>query len=141
MKELGVSPHNMTVCSPAAYGDVLFICTANGVDESHLKIPAPQAPSFIALDKRTGKILWTDNSASRHVHHANWGSPAVGVFAGVPQAIFGGGDGWVYSFHADQWRDGKPILLWKFDTNPKDARVRAGRTRHAQRADRVSGHL
>jgi len=126
MKELGVSPHNMSVCSPTAYGDVLFIGTANGIDESHLKIPAPQAPSFIALDKRTGKILWTDNSASKNVQHANWGSPAVGLFAGVPQVIFGGGDGWVYSFHADQWQDGKPILLWKFDGNAKDAVLELG---------------
>ncbi len=126
MRELGVSPHNMTVCSPAAYGDVLFISTANGVDETHAKIPAPGAPSFIALDKYTGKVLWTDNSASANVHHANWGSPAVGVFAGVPQVIFGGGDGWVYSFRADQWREGKPILLWKFDTNAKEALLELG---------------
>ena len=126
LKELGVSPHNMTVCSPTAYGDVLFICTANGVDESHSTIPAPQAPTFIALDKRTGQVLWTDNSASSQVHHANWGSPAVGVFAGVPQVIFGGGDGWVYSFHATEWQGGKPTLLWKFDTNPKDAVLTLG---------------
>jgi outer membrane protein assembly factor BamB len=126
MQELGVSPHNMTVCSPTALGDVLFICTANGVDESHLNLPAPHAPSFLALDKRTGKILWTDSSPGANVHHANWGSPAVGVFAGVPQVIFGGGDGWVYGFHATQWQGSRPQLLWKFDTNPKDAVLELG---------------
>jgi outer membrane protein assembly factor BamB len=34
--------------------------------------------------------------------------------------IFAGGDGWVYSFRADEGQDGKPELLWKFDANPKE---------------------
>jgi outer membrane protein assembly factor BamB len=41
------------------------------------------------------------------------------VIQGVPQVIFAGGDGWVYSFVADEGKDGKPELLWKFDANPK----------------------
>jgi len=45
----------------------------------------------------------------------------VNVRGGVPQVIFPGGDGWVYSFHAEKYADGKPQLLWKFDVNPKDA--------------------
>jgi outer membrane protein assembly factor BamB len=40
--------------------------------------------------------------------------------------IFGGGDGWVYSFKADQGKDGKPELLWKFDINPKDSILELG---------------
>src|SRR5581483_7606816 len=59
MKELGVSQHNMATCSPAIWDDTLFICTSNGVDESHINLPAPDAPSFIAMDKHTGKVLWT----------------------------------------------------------------------------------
>jgi outer membrane protein assembly factor BamB len=39
----------------------------------------------------------------------------------VPQVIFCGGDGWVRSFRADRWSDGKPELLWKFDANPKES--------------------
>jgi len=126
MQELGVSQHNMATCAPTAWKDTLFICTSNGVDESHLKIPAPEAPSFIALDKHTGKVLWTDNSPGSNIQHGQWSAPAVGVFAGVPQVIFGGGDGWMYSFHAEQWRDGKPTLLWKFDINPKESMVELG---------------
>ncbi len=36
--------------------------------------------------------------------------------------IFGGGDGWVYSFDPQGDGDGKPKLLWKFDANPKDSK-------------------
>lgn len=119
--ELGVCPHQRSPCSPTIWGDVLFICTSNGVDESYIHIPAPDAPSFIALDKRTGKVLWTDNSPGQNILNAQWSSPVVGVFDGVPQVLFPGGDGWLYSFRADRWNDGKPELLWKFDGNPKDA--------------------
>jgi outer membrane protein assembly factor BamB len=40
----------------------------------------------------------------------------------VPQVIFPGGDGWLYSFKADRGKDGKPELLWKFDANPKETK-------------------
>jgi outer membrane protein assembly factor BamB len=35
--------------------------------------------------------------------------------------VFCGGDGWIYSFHAEKWQGSRPTLLWKFDTNAKDA--------------------
>jgi outer membrane protein assembly factor BamB len=120
MRELGVHQHNMATCSPTIWGDVLFVCTSNGVNEGHFQIPAPDAPSFVAMDKRTGNVLWTDNSPGKNILHGQWSSPAVGVFQGVPQVLFPGGDGWLYSFRADRWADGKPEFLWKFDGNPKD---------------------
>jgi outer membrane protein assembly factor BamB len=40
--------------------------------------------------------------------------------------MFGGGDGWMYSFKADKGQDGKPELLWKFDANPKDTILELG---------------
>ena len=126
MKELGVSQHNMCTCAPTAWGDTLFICTSNGLDESHRTAPAPAAPSFLALDKHTGKVLWTDNSPGANIQHGQWSSAAVGVLGGVPQVIFPGGDGWVYSFHAEAWQGSTPILLWKFDTNPKEAVLELG---------------
>ena len=46
----------------------------------------------------------------------------MGTFDGVPQALFAGGDGILYSFRADQGKDGKPELLWKFDCNPKTSK-------------------
>ena len=119
MKDLGVSQHNMADCSVTSVGDMLFVCTSNGVDEAHNGIPAPQAPSFIALDKNTGKVLWTDKSPGTNILHGQWSSPAYGVLGGVPQVIFGGGDGWLYSFDPEGDGNGKSKLLWKFDCNPK----------------------
>lgn len=119
MKELGVSQHNMADCSITSAGDTLFVCTSNGVDEAHNGIPAPQAPSFIALDKKTAKVLWTDKSPGLNILHGQWSSPAYGVLGGTPQAIFGGGDGWLYSFAPEGDGKGNAKLLWKFDCNPK----------------------
>jgi outer membrane protein assembly factor BamB len=119
MKELGVSQHNMADCSVTSAGDKLFVCTSNGVDEAHNGIPAPQAPSFIAVDKNTGKVLWTDKSPGLNILHGQWSSPAYAVLGGVPQVIFGGGDGWLYSFDPEGDGQGKSKLLWKFDCNPK----------------------
>jgi len=126
MKELKTSQHNMCSCSVTSWGDILFVNTSNGVDESHLVVPAPQAPSFIAMDKNTGELLWQNNGPQDNILHGQWGSPAVGVLGGVPQVIFGGGDGWLYSFKADKGKDGKPELLWKFDANPKAAVLELG---------------
>jgi outer membrane protein assembly factor BamB len=87
----------------------------------HEKIPAPDAASFVALDKHTGKLVWSDNSPGHNILHGQWASPAYGVLNGVPQAIFPGGDGWLYSFLARPTPDGKARLLWRFDCNPKES--------------------
>ncbi len=120
MKQLGVHPHNMSTSSPTIWGDLVFAVTSNGVKNDHITLPAPHAPSFIAVNKRTGKLVWSDNSPGENVLHGQWSSPAAGVLGGVPQVIFPGGDGWLYSFHAERHKEGRPELLWKFDCNPKD---------------------
>ncbi len=126
MRELNVSQHNMCSCSVTSAGDLLFVNTSNGVDQSHVKLPAPEAPSFICLDKNSGEVLWTDASPGTNILHGQWSSPTYGVLGGVPQVIFGGGDGWVYSFRADKGQDGHPELLWTFDANPKESRWELG---------------
>jgi outer membrane protein assembly factor BamB len=120
--KLGSSQHNMCSCSVTGYGDLLLVNTSNGLDESHLNLPAPDAPSFVCMNKHTGEVLWTDSSPGKNIVHGQWSSPAVGVFDGVPQALFAGGDGYLYSFRADEGKDGKPELLWKFDCNPKTSK-------------------
>lgn len=126
MQEVGSRPHNMASCSPIGVGELLFVCTGNGVDESHRHVPAPEAPSFLALDKKTGKLVWADNSPGANILHGQWGSPAFGLVGELPQVIFPGGDGWLYSFLATgQQEHGKPKLLWKFDCNPKTSQWRA----------------
>lgn len=116
MKELGVRQHNMANSSPVVSGDTVFLETSNGHDESHEKVPAPKAPSFIAVNKETGKVVWQDSSPGDRILHGQWSSPALGEVGGVLQAFFPGGDGWLYGFNA---RTGEQI--WKFDLNPKDA--------------------
>lgn len=122
MTELGVSQHNMASCSVTTYGDLLFVNTSNGLDESHINLPAPDAPSFICMDKNEGTVLWTDQSPGTNILHGQWSSPAVAELGGVPQVLFAGGDGWLYSFKADRGTNGSPELLWKFDCNPKESK-------------------
>jgi outer membrane protein assembly factor BamB len=125
MKELGVSQHNMCSCSVTGHGDWLFVITGNGVDEGHINLPNAQAPSFLCVDKRDGKVLWADDSPGANVLHGQWSSPSFAEIEGVPQAIFGGGDGWVYAFDA-RGDAGKAKLLWKFDCNPKVSKYSLG---------------
>src|SRR5262245_18096528 len=75
MSKLGVSQHNACSCSVTIAGDVLFVCTSNGVDEAHFKVQYPDAPSFVAVDKNTGKILWSDHSPGSNIMHGQWSSP------------------------------------------------------------------
>jgi outer membrane protein assembly factor BamB len=123
IKELNVFPHNLAACSPVIVGDIIFLITANGVDENHLNIPSPEAPSFIALDKKTGKLLWKSNAPGRDIMHGQWSNPVYAEIEGVRQVIFPGGDGWLYSFTPE-----KGELIWKFDCNPKDAVYELGGT-------------
>jgi outer membrane protein assembly factor BamB len=90
------------------------------VDEGHINIPAPEAPSFIALDKKTGKLLWKDSSPGKNIMHGQWGIPSSAAEP-VPQVIFPGGDGWLRAFDPPTGR-----LLWKFDGNPKAAKWELG---------------
>jgi len=116
IEELDVFPHNLATCSPVGAGDLLFVETSNGVDEGHVLIPSPFAPSFIALNMKTGKLVWENAAPGENILHGQWSNPAYGVIQGKAQVIFPGGDGWVYSLHP---QTGK--LIWKFDCNPKNS--------------------
>lgn len=127
-----VYPHNMATSSPVIYGDLLYVMTSNGIDEAHERLPAPEAPSLLALHKLTGKVVWqnsTPSTASRapepynSILHGQWSSPTVGVVNGRAQVFLPGGDGVLYGLDA-----ASGDLLWWFDLNPKDAEAElAGR--------------
>ncbi len=121
IEDLGVFPHNLATSSPAVYEDHVFILTSNGVDEDHLELPAPDAPSFLAVNKKTGKIVWEDNTPGDRVLHGQWSSPAMGIVNGQAQVYMPGGDGWLYALDA---KTGEHI--WKFDLNPKDSKWELG---------------
>jgi outer membrane protein assembly factor BamB len=118
--ELGVFPHVLAASSPVGAGDLVFVLTGNGLGEDYqepsAKVPAPEAPSLIAVNKETGKVVWQRNDPGTGILHGQWSSPAYGLIDGTPQVILGGGDGRCYAFDA---RTGK--LLWKFDLNPQGA--------------------
>ena len=114
--ELDVFPHNLAASSPLVVGDAIFVTTANGVDEGHVNIPSPKAPSFIALDKNTGKLLWESSAPGEGIIHSNWSNATWGRFAGKDVVVFPAGDGYVYGLDP-----AKGTLLWKFNGNPKDA--------------------
>jgi len=130
--KLDVFPHNLAVCSPLVVGDTLFVITSNGVDEGHKNIPKPGAPSFIAVNKNTGEVLWTKNQPSANVKpgaelknlldrglvlmHGQWSNPVYAEVDGRGEIIFPGGDGWLRALDP---KNGD--LIWEFDGNPKDA--------------------
>jgi outer membrane protein assembly factor BamB len=116
MEEVGAYPHNLANSSPVTWGDLIFVSTSNGQDESHVNIPSPRAPAIIAVNKKTGELVWEDNSVEDRILHGQWSTPSVGRIGGVDQVVSGQGDGWVRGYEA---ATGKK--LWEFDTNPKES--------------------
>ncbi len=116
MEELGNQPHNMSNSSPVIIGDLIILSTSNGQDESHVNVPSPKTPAIIAIHKKTGKLVWEDNSVGDRILHGQWSSAAVGTIGGVMQAVIGQGDGWLRGYDA---ASGKK--LWEFDMNPKES--------------------
>jgi outer membrane protein assembly factor BamB len=116
MEEVGAFPHNLANSSPVSHGDLVYVMTSNGQDESHVNIPSPKAPAIIAINKKDGKLVWEDNSVFDKILHGQWSSPSVGTIGGVVQVVNAQGDGWIRGYEA---LTGKK--LWEFDTNPKDS--------------------
>jgi outer membrane protein assembly factor BamB len=138
MAKLNVYPHNLAVCSPLVVGDTLFVITSNGVDEEHIRIPQPAAPSFLAMDKKTGEVKWSSKlpteqllkpganleylkDTGRVLMHGQWSNPVYTEVNGTPEIIFPGGDGWLRAFNP---KTGD--VIWSFDANPKESVYRLG---------------
>ncbi len=115
MKKLGVYPCFIGNCAPLVVGDQVFVITANGRDADN-QLPAPKAPSFVALDKKAGTVQWKSDLPGKNILDGQWSNPAYAEVDGKPQVIFPGGDAWLYALDP---KTGK--LIWKFDCNPKDA--------------------
>lgn len=107
---LGVTPNQASSSSPLVADGRVFVVTGQGANNKTGIIKNPGAPSFIAVDAATGKVVWQDSSPGAKIITGQWGSPGYGVVDGRPQVVFPGGDGWLYSFEPTS---GKP--LWKFN--------------------------
>jgi outer membrane protein assembly factor BamB len=124
MDELGVFPHNASNCSVIVEGDAIFVCTSNGQDWTHVNIPSPQSPSFIALDKKTGELIGEDQAGvGPRIFHGQWTSPSIGKVNGKSQVYFGGGDGVLYALETKPVKEGDSNFLktaWSFDCVPPE---------------------
>lgn len=129
--QLGVFPCDAANGSPAIHGDFLYVPTSNGVDrnmgpakEKTRKVPAPNAPNLIVLDKNTGRLLATDEAPiAQGLLHGQWSSAALGTVAGRRLIFYGGGDGLCYAFEALASRPEKPVKLktaWWYDCIPEE---------------------
>ncbi len=132
LKELGVVPHDVCGSSPTQWGDCVYFCTSNGQGHRHAIIVNPDAPSLIAVDKATGRLVAAeDEGISANTFHGQWSSPVAAEFGGRPTIVFGGGDGLLYAFEpadastaTDQ--PGKLKCLWRRDCCPAEYRQRDG---------------
>ena len=101
--------------SPIVEGDLVFCVTGNGgdFDDSQAKgwsVPRPDAPSFIAVNKLTGKVVWTSNAPGRNVSYGQWSTPAIASVGCRDEVLFPGGDGLLYAFDPPTGK-----LLWQVD--------------------------
>ena len=94
----------------------IFVTTNNGVGEDYVKVPKPEAPNLVCLNKETGEVYWKDNSPGGNILTSQFASPTVTEIRGQVQVIVPQSDGWVRSF--DPMTGEK---LWEFDVNPKAA--------------------
>jgi len=122
--ELGVFPHNASDCAPLIVGDRVYVNTSNGQDWGHSNIPSPNAPSLIALDKRTGELVGEDDAKiGPHIFHGQWSSPSSGAVDGRQLIFFGGGNGICYAFDPAPVKEGDSAYLkkvWWYDCNPPE---------------------
>jgi outer membrane protein assembly factor BamB len=129
--ELGVVPHDAASCSALVHGPVVYTGTSNGVDKPHEKVVNPQAPSLIAVDKLTGRLVATDGEKiGERLYHCQWSPPSLGEVNGKTLIFFGGGDGVCYAFEAVDKVADKPQTLkkvWSYDCIPPEYKYRDGK--------------
>jgi len=120
----GVRPHDSAHGSILLYDRYLYVNTSNGLNNKHQQVDKPDAPSLVAVDKATGRLVARDDEHfGQRIFHSTWSSPALGEVAGRPLVFFGGGDGVCYAFAAFEpsGATGAVEMLkraWRFDCDP-----------------------
>jgi outer membrane protein assembly factor BamB len=130
--ELPSQPHDAANCGVLVQGDLVYVCTSNGIAKGGRTVTHPHAPSLIALDKRTGRLVAADNEEiGTRLFHGQWSSPSAGQVNGRTLIFFGAGDGVCYAFeHAASPLPSHTVPLrkvWSFDCNPPEFRFKDGK--------------
>ena len=95
----GIWSHDAAHSSILIRGNLLYLNTGTGVDNTHKRIRAPDAPSLVVLDKRTGRLVARDNEhIAPNIFHSTWSAPSSGEVNGRPLIFFAAGNGIVYAF-------------------------------------------
>jgi outer membrane protein assembly factor BamB len=122
--EVDMYPHDGAHSAILLDGPYLYLNTGNGVDNTHAVIRRPDAPTLIALDKTTGRVVAVDKERiGPHIFHATWSSPAMAAVNGNPLLFLGGPDGVVYAFNPLDKAAIPPTVqhferVWRFDCDP-----------------------
>jgi len=123
-EQIRIHQHDAAHSSILIHGRFLYVNTSNGVDNTHRRIRAPDAPSLIVLDKATGRwIARDDERIGPNIFHSTWSSPSLGRVGERDLVFFGGGDGICYAFLAlsalPADRRVRPLeLIWRYDGDP-----------------------
>lgn len=120
----GIWSHDSAHSSILIRGDHLYLNTGNGVDNSHVKIRRPDAPSLVVIDKKTGRLLARDDERmSPRTFHCTWSAPSMAKVGDRDLIFFAGGDGILYAF--EPLSNGTPTsevqkleVAWKHDLDP-----------------------
>ena len=123
----GIWSHDAAHSSILIDGNLLYLNSGTGVDNTHKRIRTPNAPSLVVLDKRTGELAARDEEhIAPNIFHSTWCAPSMGLVNGRKRIFFGGGNGILYAFEAlaqpaEGSRGGKVTALkkvWQFDFDP-----------------------
>lgn len=132
--KVGSRPSDVCNGSILIQGDYLYVPTSNGVDRdctanTHDELRpvfAPEAPSLIVLEKKTGRLVAQDDlriGAGGRLMHGQWSSPSAGRVGGKDLVFFCGGDGMVYAFEALRESPRELLKLkpvWSLDAIPTE---------------------
>ena len=96
----GIWSHDAAHSSILIHGNYLYLNTGTGVDNTHKRIRAPDAPSLVVLDKHTGRLVARDDEhIAPNIFHSTWSSPSLASVNGHALVFFAAGNGIVYAFN------------------------------------------
>jgi outer membrane protein assembly factor BamB len=124
-RDAGIWSHDAAHSSILIRGDLLYLNSGTGVDNTHRKIRTPDAPSLVVLDKHTGRLVARDQEhIAPNIFHSTWSAPSAGQVDGRDLIFFAGGNGFVYAFQPVSNPSSAvavPLSLskvWQFDFDP-----------------------